>query len=126
MASLSSAHDVLPQIFLMTDGSVDDEHNICQTVKTELISRGSKSPRISTFGLGNVKESVKYTIISLFKTLDLSPGSHENSPPYFLHQRSCISLSPNILSCVREKCLHHITSQCGDICCQLVMRRTIF
>uniref|UniRef100_A0A0E0EEA5 VWFA domain-containing protein n=1 Tax=Oryza meridionalis TaxID=40149 RepID=A0A0E0EEA5_9ORYZ len=52
MALLSSAHDVLPQIFLMTDGSVDDEHNICQTVKTELISRGSKSPRISTFGLG--------------------------------------------------------------------------
>ncbi|KAG8079750.1 hypothetical protein GUJ93_ZPchr0007g3428 [Zizania palustris] len=53
MALLSSAHDVLPQIFLMTDGSVDDEHNICQTVKTELISRGSKSPRISTFGLGS-------------------------------------------------------------------------
>ncbi|KAL5198684.1 hypothetical protein ABZP36_002196 [Zizania latifolia] len=53
MALLSSAHDVLPQIFLMTDGSVDDEHNICQTVKTELINRGSKSPRISTFGLGS-------------------------------------------------------------------------
>ncbi|KAL5197434.1 hypothetical protein ABZP36_000946 [Zizania latifolia] len=52
MALLSSAHDVLPQIFLMTDGSVDNEHNICQTMKTELISRGSKSPRISTFGLG--------------------------------------------------------------------------
>uniref|UniRef100_A0ACD5WQM1 Uncharacterized protein n=1 Tax=Avena sativa TaxID=4498 RepID=A0ACD5WQM1_AVESA len=52
MALLSSAHDVLPQIFLMTDGSVDDEHNICQTMQKELISRGSKSPRISTFGLG--------------------------------------------------------------------------
>ncbi|CAM0906736.1 unnamed protein product [Alopecurus aequalis] len=52
MALLSSVHDVLPQIFLMTDGSVDDEHNICQTMQTELISRGSKSPRISTFGLG--------------------------------------------------------------------------
>lgn len=52
MALLSSVHDVLPQIFLMTDGSVDDEHNICQTMKTELISRGPKSPRISTFGLG--------------------------------------------------------------------------
>ncbi|XP_037484185.1 uncharacterized protein LOC119362996 isoform X3 [Triticum dicoccoides] len=52
MALLSSAHDALPQIFLMTDGSVDDEHDICQTVKNELLSRGSKSPRISTFGLG--------------------------------------------------------------------------
>ncbi|TVU37931.1 hypothetical protein EJB05_11276 [Eragrostis curvula] len=53
MALLSSAHDALPQIYLMTDGSVDDEHNICQTMKTELNNRGSKSPRISTFGLGS-------------------------------------------------------------------------
>ncbi|KAL6855884.1 hypothetical protein ACP4OV_018686 [Aristida adscensionis] len=53
MALLSSAHDVLPQIYLLTDGSVDDEHNICQTLKTELINRGPKSPRISTFGLGS-------------------------------------------------------------------------
>ncbi|KAM0922262.1 hypothetical protein ACQ4PT_006221 [Festuca glaucescens] len=52
MALLSSVHDVLPQIFLMTDGSVDDEHDICKIMQTELISRGSKSPRISTFGLG--------------------------------------------------------------------------
>ncbi|CAN6184621.1 unnamed protein product [Urochloa humidicola] len=53
MALLSSVHDALPQIYLMTDGSVDDEHNICQTMKTEIINRGSKSPRISTFGLGS-------------------------------------------------------------------------
>ncbi|XP_062189930.1 uncharacterized protein LOC133892959 [Phragmites australis] len=53
MALLSSAHDALPQIYLITDGSVDDEHNICQIVKTELINRGSRSPRISTFGLGS-------------------------------------------------------------------------
>ncbi|XP_062187035.1 uncharacterized protein LOC133890600 isoform X2 [Phragmites australis] len=53
MALLSSTHDVLPQIYLMTDGSVDDEHNICQTMKTEIINRGSRSPRISTFGLGS-------------------------------------------------------------------------
>ncbi|XP_066398096.1 uncharacterized protein [Miscanthus floridulus] len=53
MALLSSVHDTLPQIYLITDGSVDDEHNICQTTKTELTNRGSKSPRISTFGLGS-------------------------------------------------------------------------
>lgn len=53
MALLSSVHDALPQIYLMTDGSVEDEHNICQTMKTEIINRGSKSPRISTFGLGS-------------------------------------------------------------------------
>ncbi|ONM25258.1 inter-alpha-trypsin inhibitor heavy chain-related [Zea mays] len=53
MALLSSVHDTLPQIYLITDGSVDDEHNICQTTKTEVTNRGSKSPRISTFGLGS-------------------------------------------------------------------------
>jgi len=52
MALLSSVHDALPQIYLITDGSVDDEHNICQTMKTEITNRGSKCPRISTFGLG--------------------------------------------------------------------------
>jgi uncharacterized protein YegL len=52
MALLSNVHDALPQIYLITDGSVDDEHNICQTMKTEITNRGSKSPRISTFGLG--------------------------------------------------------------------------
>jgi hypothetical protein len=54
MALLSHSHDALPQIYLVTDGSVDDERNICQTMKNQLISIGSKSPRISTFGLGNI------------------------------------------------------------------------
>ncbi|XP_062215389.1 uncharacterized protein LOC133915962 [Phragmites australis] len=53
MALLSNSHDALPQIYLVTDGSVDDERNICHTVKTQLMSRGSKSPRISSFGLGS-------------------------------------------------------------------------
>ncbi|ONM59595.1 inter-alpha-trypsin inhibitor heavy chain-related [Zea mays] len=53
MALLSSVHDTLPQIYLITDGSVDDEHNICRTTKTDLSNRGSRSPRISTFGLGS-------------------------------------------------------------------------
>ncbi|KAM0861071.1 hypothetical protein ACQ4PT_046143 [Festuca glaucescens] len=53
LALLSNSHDTLPQIFLVTDGSVEDERNICQTLKTELTYRGSMSPRISTFGLGS-------------------------------------------------------------------------
>ncbi|CAM0873292.1 unnamed protein product [Alopecurus aequalis] len=53
LALLSDSHDTLPQIFLVTDGSVEDERNICHTVKTELTKRGSMSPRISTFGLGS-------------------------------------------------------------------------
>jgi hypothetical protein len=54
MTLLSNSHDALPQIYLITDGSVDDERNICHTVKTQLMSKGPKSPRISTFGLGNI------------------------------------------------------------------------
>uniref|UniRef100_A0A0E0KEX1 VWFA domain-containing protein n=1 Tax=Oryza punctata TaxID=4537 RepID=A0A0E0KEX1_ORYPU len=53
IALLSNSHSALPQIFLVTDGSVEDERNICHTVKEQLATRGSKSPRISTFGLGS-------------------------------------------------------------------------
>jgi uncharacterized protein YegL len=53
IALLSNSHNALPQIFLVTDGSVEDERNICRTVKEQLATRGSKSPRISTFGLGS-------------------------------------------------------------------------
>ncbi|XP_039832733.1 uncharacterized protein LOC120693379 isoform X2 [Panicum virgatum] len=53
MTLLSNSHDALPQIYLVTDGSVDDERNICHTVKTQLMNRGPKSPRVSTFGLGS-------------------------------------------------------------------------
>uniref|UniRef100_A0A0E0D1Z0 VWFA domain-containing protein n=1 Tax=Oryza meridionalis TaxID=40149 RepID=A0A0E0D1Z0_9ORYZ len=53
IALLSNTHNALPQIFLVTDGSVEDERNICHTVREQLATRGSKSPRISTFGLGS-------------------------------------------------------------------------
>uniref|UniRef100_A0A0E0GP04 VWFA domain-containing protein n=1 Tax=Oryza nivara TaxID=4536 RepID=A0A0E0GP04_ORYNI len=53
IALLSNSHNALPQIFLVTDGSVEDERNICRNVKEQLATRGSKSPRISTFGLGS-------------------------------------------------------------------------
>jgi len=53
MTLLSTSHDALPQIYFVTDGSVDDERNICHSLKTQLIKSGSKSPRISTFGLGS-------------------------------------------------------------------------
>lgn len=60
MTFLSNCHDSLPQIYLVTDGSVDDERNICHTVKSQLVDRGSKSPRISTFGLGIVSYLFMY------------------------------------------------------------------
>jgi len=72
MALLSSVHDALPQIYLITDGSVDDEHNICQTMKTEITNRGSKSPRISTFGLGNILECFQKNSVHLKKNWSTS------------------------------------------------------
>jgi len=67
MALLSNSHDVLPQIYLVTDGSVDDERNICHTLKTQLMKSGSKSPRISTFGLGNMSHYLWLCIAQLIK-----------------------------------------------------------
>ncbi|XP_077236398.1 uncharacterized protein LOC143877948 isoform X2 [Tasmannia lanceolata] len=53
MEMLSEIHDPFSQIFLITDGAVEDEHNICNTMKTYMASRGHMSPRISTFGIGS-------------------------------------------------------------------------
>ncbi|KAK1281224.1 hypothetical protein QJS04_geneDACA004889 [Acorus gramineus] len=53
MNMLSNAHDSIPHIFLITDGAVEDERNICRTVKSLITSRASISPRISTFGIGS-------------------------------------------------------------------------
>ncbi|CAL9063682.1 uncharacterized protein LOC103987694 [Musa acuminata AAA Group] len=50
---LSSTKNSIPQIFLITDGAVENERNICQTLKTHLENSGSISPRISTFGVGS-------------------------------------------------------------------------
>lgn len=50
---LSDASESIPIIFLITDGAVEDERDICSTLKDYLKSRrGSFSPRICTFGIG--------------------------------------------------------------------------
>ncbi|XP_058080000.1 uncharacterized protein LOC131228171 isoform X2 [Magnolia sinica] len=53
MEMLASSHDSIGQIFLITDGAVEDERSICHYVKTHITSGGSTSPRISTFGIGS-------------------------------------------------------------------------
>ncbi|KAF5176287.1 Inter alpha-trypsin inhibitor, heavy chain [Thalictrum thalictroides] len=52
MEMLSNTSDTVPLIFLITDGSVEDERDICNFMKKQLANRGSISPRISTFGIG--------------------------------------------------------------------------
>ncbi|THU44622.1 hypothetical protein C4D60_Mb02t09320 [Musa balbisiana] len=49
---LSSMKNSIPHIFLVTDGAVEDERNICHTIRTHLANRDSIASRISTFGIG--------------------------------------------------------------------------
>ncbi|XP_039038432.1 uncharacterized protein LOC120175958 isoform X2 [Hibiscus syriacus] len=52
MKLLSDTSDSIPLIFLITDGSVEDEREICNVMKGYLTSTGSVSPRLCTFGIG--------------------------------------------------------------------------
>ncbi|XP_060205986.1 uncharacterized protein LOC132633521 isoform X2 [Lycium barbarum] len=49
---LSENGDSIALVFLITDGSVGDEREICQAVRGRLMKRGLNAPRISTFGIG--------------------------------------------------------------------------
>lgn len=42
----------IPFIFLITDGAVEDEKDICNIMKDHLLDGGINSPRIFTFGIG--------------------------------------------------------------------------
>ncbi|KAL7140405.1 hypothetical protein ABFS83_09G118600 [Erythranthe nasuta] len=48
----SKTGDLLPVIFLVTDGSVEDEKGICDSMRSQLMKGGLTSPRICTFGIG--------------------------------------------------------------------------
>lgn len=52
MKLLAKTVDSIPFIFLITDGAVEDEREICNIMKGYLTSGGSIHPRISTFGIG--------------------------------------------------------------------------
>ncbi|XP_027329902.1 inter-alpha-trypsin inhibitor heavy chain H3 isoform X1 [Abrus precatorius] len=49
---LSNAQSSVPIIFLVTDGTVEDERQICAMVKNHMINQESICPRIYTFGIG--------------------------------------------------------------------------
>lgn len=44
--------DSIPFIFLITDGAVEDERDICNAMKGRLAIGGPSCPRICTFGIG--------------------------------------------------------------------------
>ncbi|KAJ0586343.1 putative von Willebrand factor, type A, von Willebrand factor A-like domain superfamily [Helianthus annuus] len=45
--------DSIPLIFLITDGAVEDERDICNTMKCRIGNGQLNSPRIHTFGIGS-------------------------------------------------------------------------
>ncbi|KAK4349806.1 hypothetical protein RND71_029119 [Anisodus tanguticus] len=54
MEMLSKNGDSIPLVFLITDGSVGDEREICEALKGLLMKRGLNAPRISTFGIDSI------------------------------------------------------------------------
>ncbi|RZC86082.1 hypothetical protein C5167_026755 [Papaver somniferum] len=42
----------IPLIFIITDGSVENEKHICELVRNQVTTRGWRFPRISTLGIG--------------------------------------------------------------------------
>lgn len=49
---LSGAQSSVPIIFLVTDGTVEDERQICDLVKNHMTNGESICPRVYTFGIG--------------------------------------------------------------------------
>ncbi|KAG4167356.1 hypothetical protein ERO13_A13G189600v2 [Gossypium hirsutum] len=52
---LSNTRDSIPMIFLVTDGSVKDERNICHWMQKRLTNQGVLSPSIHTFGIDSIE-----------------------------------------------------------------------
>ncbi|CAN1136180.1 hypothetical protein LINPERHAP1_LOCUS12750 [Linum perenne] len=52
MEMVSKKSGIIPLIFLVTDGTVEDERHICEAMKNECIVGEEISPRIHTFGIG--------------------------------------------------------------------------
>lgn len=59
---MSKTGSVLPIIFLITDGTVEDEKDICHAMKGHLMKEGLTSPRICTFGIGEAFSICLYQI----------------------------------------------------------------
>ncbi|KAI8553301.1 hypothetical protein RHMOL_Rhmol05G0004300 [Rhododendron molle] len=52
MEMLCNTRDAIPMVFLITDGSVEDERQICDVMSSLLTNQGSICPRVHTFGIG--------------------------------------------------------------------------
>ncbi|XP_076920406.1 uncharacterized protein LOC143581525 isoform X2 [Bidens hawaiensis] len=54
LGMFSGTSKSIPMVFFITDGSVENEKQICEDIQRRLQKKGSElSPRINTFGIGN-------------------------------------------------------------------------
>lgn len=49
---VAKSGDSVPLIFLITDGAVENERDICNDMKKRLLDGGPNYPCICTFGIG--------------------------------------------------------------------------
>ncbi|KAG8657136.1 hypothetical protein MANES_03G041700v8 [Manihot esculenta] len=59
MELVSNTHGSFPVIYLITDGAVENERQICDVMQSHLTSKGSICPRIYTFGIDSVEPQMQ-------------------------------------------------------------------
>lgn len=75
---LTNSRGSIPIIFLVTDGAVEDERQICDAMKSRLTNGGSICPRIYTFGIGNIFSSFELGSSTLIALQTTFPFSYKN------------------------------------------------
>lgn len=76
---LSNVHDSVPMIFLITDGTVEDERQICDAMKSQLANQGSICPRIHSFGIGTFCNHYFLRTLSMFGRGHYDAAYHPDS-----------------------------------------------
>ncbi|XP_027901760.1 uncharacterized protein LOC114162163 isoform X2 [Vigna unguiculata] len=120
---LSDAQSSVPIIFLVTDGTVEDEREICDVIKNHVTNGESMSPRIYTVGIGPF---CNHYFLRMLATI--SRGQHlealdadliESQMLQFFHKASSIvlaNITPDIFNGLNEVevCPFHIPDLSSD------------
>nr|KAJ0208941.1 hypothetical protein LSAT_V11C400184260 [Lactuca sativa] len=83
---------LIPLIFLIADGTVEDERDICNMMKFGHVDGGLSSPRIFAFGIGGLS-SLKNKIPTTLQSLLLE------------EVRKCSKLGNEKVICLRNPCV---------------------
>ncbi|KAJ4954091.1 hypothetical protein NE237_030923 [Protea cynaroides] len=107
MEMLSNTCDSIPLIFLITDGSVEDERHICDVMKSNLTNRGSMAPRISTLGIGSYCNHYFLQMLALISRGHYEAAYDADSIVFHL-QRLFRTASSTILANIAIDTLEHL------------------